>query len=288
MEWNYYNHAMLPNCAPHEIVDTTPLKVKGFWKSCGGGGTPLLARWTTDFDCGYETDWWYVIKDDCYDISTLKSKRRYEITKGRKNFFVQVISPMEYGEQLYEIQVAAFSAYPEKYRPKVDRVSFLKSIRQWEGICFGAFIKDGNGNATKFMCGYSYLKIEGNCIHFSVQKTNPQYERDGVNAALVDGILQYFNEDLTAGKYICDGARSINHETAFQEYLEKYFGFRKAYCKLNILYRPRIRWLIPFLYVCRKAIKKFDNIGVAHLINSVLNMEEIRRKCKKTTKAICI
>ena len=45
-----------------------------------GGGVPLLARWTEDFDCGYETEWWYVIKDTPLDLSKLKKKRRYDIT----------------------------------------------------------------------------------------------------------------------------------------------------------------------------------------------------------------
>lgn len=45
-------------------------------------GKPYLARWTSSFDCGHETNWWYVIKDTPFDINELKKKRRYEIRKG--------------------------------------------------------------------------------------------------------------------------------------------------------------------------------------------------------------
>ena len=95
---------------------------------------------------------------------------------------------------------------------------------------------------------------------------------------MVEGILRYFDSFLKNGGYICDGARSINHETAFQEYLEKYFGFRKAYCKLHIAYNPKLKWVIRLLYPIRKLLMKFDEIGKAHQLNAVLRMEEIVRK----------
>lgn len=49
-------------------------------------GNPYFARWTDNFDCGYETEWWYCIKDEPFDISKINSKKRYEINKGKKNF----------------------------------------------------------------------------------------------------------------------------------------------------------------------------------------------------------
>lgn len=93
--------------------------------------------------------------------------------------------------------------------------------------------------------------------------------------------MQYFSEDLKNGKYICDGTRNISHETKFQDYLEKYFNFRKAYCKLNIKYRPVIKPIVKLLFVFRKTLKKLDNNSLVHNINGVLKMEEIIREQKK-------
>ena len=66
-KWKYYNHAMIPMAAPHEEIDVEPNKK--FWKD---NKKALFARWTSEFDCGYETNWWYVIKDEPFDITTLK------------------------------------------------------------------------------------------------------------------------------------------------------------------------------------------------------------------------
>ena len=230
--------------------------------------------WTTDWDCGPETNWWYVIKDDAFDIDALKSKRRYEINRGNKHFETRIIDPAEYKEELYEVQIAAFTAYPKKYRPSVDKEKFVNTIGAWEKYdVFGTFFKE-----TNELAGYALLtKPKGNFIGFNVLKLNPDFEKYSGNAALVYGIVNHYGKFLREGGFICDGSRSINHETHFQDYLEKYFGFRKAYCRLHIRYNPRIGWLIGLLFPLRRILTVFDGIGIFHSINSVLKMEEICR-----------
>lgn len=238
------------------------------------GGAPLLARWTTEFDCGYETSWWYVIKDTPFELSTLKAKKRYEINKGIKYFDVKLIDPREYREDLYQVQVAAFSAYPAKYRPTVNRETFMTGIDNWtEFVVFGAFDRDTDQLVGYALCSERNLQF----VDFAVLKTMPDFEKNGLNAALVEKILSYYSAFLSNGGFLCDGSRSINHETNFQDYLEKYFGFRKAYCKLSITYNPRIKWLIKPLFLLRKLLAKLDGIGIVHQINAVLKMEEILR-----------
>lgn len=277
-KWKYYNHAMVSTCAPHEIQDLTELNSGEFWKK--PNAKPLFARWTDNFDCGYETDWWYVIKDEPFSLDLVKAKKRYVINKGNKNFYVKEIAPKDYEEELYGVQVDAFSAYPKKYRPKAIRKEFTGLGELFERDksykMFGAFLTE-----TDELCGYAYTREQGRCIHLPVLKTKPQYEKLEVNAALVFGILDLSSEKLENGSYICDGARSINHETAFQNYLEKYFGFRKAYCNLNIQYKPKIEWIIKLVYPFRKLLKKLDGISIIHMLNGVLKMEEIKRNCRK-------
>ena len=274
-EWRYYNHAIIPNCAPHETPDLTPVSNGDIWKMIKR--FPFFVRYTDEFDCVGPTEWWYIIKDTPFDINTLKAKRRYEINKGMKYFDVKRINPHDYATELYEVQVAAFSAYPEKYRPSVDKDNFISSIGSWDCFAvYGAFFRENDK-----LYGYSILKNYSDFyIAFSEQKTIPEYEGYAVNAALVAGILEDNETFLAKGGYICDGARSINHETNFQDYLEKYFLFRKAYCKLHIKYNPKIEWLIKVLYPLKKVLLKFDNIGIIHQVNSVLKMEEIASKQK--------
>ena len=268
--WKYYNHAMIPNIAPHEDADVSVLADKTFWKK---NKSAFLARWTTEFDLKEETSWWYVIKDTPFDINSLKAKRRYEINKGLKNFTVKQISPRDYKKQIYDVQVAAFSAYPEKYRHKADREKRYSAIDGWNRyITYGAFSKE-NGE----FCGYAFLGLQDNCLHYYVHKTNPHFEKLGINAAIVNQILTDFDTFLRQGGYLCDGTRNISHETSFQDYLEKYFEFRKAYCRLNLKYNPKIKWLVGVLYRFRHILAKFDGFGKIHNINAVLKMEEIIR-----------
>lgn len=268
--WKYYNHAIIPTTAPHEEPNMIPINDGSIWRI---GGTPLLTRWTTEFDCGYETNWWYVIKDTPFDINALKAKRRYEINKGNKNFYVREINPSEWVENIYEVAVAAYATYPKSYRPNVSHEHFVSDIKAWNFYkVYGAFsINDG------LLCGYACLKKHKTYIDFCMMKAVPSHENLGLNAAMVNHILVDHANFLNDGGYICDGARSINHETAFQDYLEKYFGFRKAFCRLHITYNPKYELVIKTLYPIRKILLAGDKIGLIHQINSVLHMEEIAR-----------
>lgn len=271
-EWKYYNHAVIPSVAPHREPDLACIKDKSIWKV--GGGIPFLARWTTNYDCGYETSWWYVVKDTQFDIATLKAKRRYEINKGKKNFEVKRIKPSKYVEELFYVQICAFESWPEKYRPIIHKEDFKKDVSKWnDDIVYGGFDRE-----TNELCGFAYLKEWPIHLEFRVLRVNPKVERDGINAAIVNGILEDNNERLGTEFYICDGERLIRHETAFQDYLEKYFGFRKVYCKLNILYRFPLNIMVKILFPFRNKINSESKIG--SLLCAIFRMEEFRRQCE--------
>lgn len=269
--WRYYNHAAMPDVAPHEKVNMFPLQDGSIWKV--GGGKALLARWISDFDCEYETKWWYIIKDTPFEIMDLKAKRRYEINKGLKNFQVREINPVEFKEDIYTIQVEAYKAYPIKYRPNVNKKILFSAIDEWKYYKFyGAFSKE-----TNKLCGYAWLNKKDRYIYYAFHKVIPLFEKQGINAAIVASILENHRNELNSGDYICDGSRSISHETNFQAYLEKYFGFRKAYCKLHIKYRGVMKVVVGILYPLRKQLLKYDDISIIHQINGIMKMEEIVR-----------
>jgi hypothetical protein len=269
--WKYYKQAVVPTTAPHKKVNIAPLNDGSIWQI--GDGSALLARWTTDWDINKETSWWFVIKDTPFDVSMLKSKRRYEINKGNKNFDVSIINPIEYAEELYEVTVAAYQGWPEKYRPTVNHESFIASINEWNRYkIYGGFYKE-----TGKLCSYEMLTPYEDYIDFNVLRAIPEYEAYSINAAMVDRIVEDYNEFIINGGYILDGSRSISHETAFQDYLEKYFGFRKAYCKLHIKYKPVVGAAVNMLYPFRKLLIKLDNSSEIHKVNGLLKMEEIVR-----------
>ena len=269
--WKYYNHAMIPDCAPHGAVNMEPVKDGTIWKS--GRGIPLFARWTSEFDCGYETSFWYCIKDEVFDIQALKAKRRYEIVKGCRNFTCRRIAAGDYVNQIVDILTEAAKGYPQKYRCEVDSEEMCRKIPNWDRqfAVYGAFDKTGK------LCGFAYLEKYEDYSEFRGIKAYPKCERQAVNAALIACILADFENDLKQGHYICDGSRPIQHETNFQDYLEKYFCFRKAFCKLHIRYRFPIGFAVKILYIFRNEIKKYDSGRVIHHVLGVLKMEEIIR-----------
>ena len=268
--WKYYNNAIIPDGAPHNHVETTEFKNSLFWKT--DYGRAYFARYTTDFDCGHETNWWYVIKDTPFDISLLKSKRRYEINKGKKNFDVRLIKPENYAEELFFITEKAYEQYPSQYRPNLQRDIFVNDIKSWEKHdVFGAFQKE-----TGKLCGYAWLHDYGDYIDFCMLKVDYEYEKLAINAALVASILDFYAEKISEGVYICDGARSSLHETKFQDYLEKYFQFRKAYCNLKMKYRFPINYIVKFLFPFRAFFIKSRN-KLASKIGLVLELESIAR-----------
>ena len=273
-QWRYYNHAVIPATAPHVTADTTDVLNGNVWKKYPKA---LFARWTTDWDCGQETNWWYVICDRPFDISALKASRRYEINKGNKNFDVKRIMPHEYAEQLYRVHIAAVKSYPKKNQVLLTFDEYKQSIKNMESNkqnrFYAAFLK-----GTDDVCGFIIGTFDEHYFELTTQKADPAYEKIQVNAALVDAFLADNADLLAQGIYCNDGARNINHETAFQDYLEKYFCFRKAYCKLHIVYRPGFGLLIKFLFPFRKMLMWLDNIPLFHQVNGVLKMEEIVRK----------
>ena len=144
-------------------------------------------------------------------------------------------------------------------------------MSEWKSaIIYGAFDIDNN------LSGYAYLTDNTSYLEFNMLRVIPKNEKKGINAAIIAKILEDNNEKLEGGWYINDGARSIRHETAFQDYLEKYFGFRKAYCKLHIYYRFPVGIIIKLLYPLRKYFNSESKVG--SIINSLLKMEEICRE----------
>ena len=274
-EWRYYNHAMVPNGYPGNEPDLTPLQNGKIWEK---PGYPLLARWVTDYDCGEPTEWWYCIKDSEYRIDTLNSKKRYRITKGRKNFDVQIIDEDDYIKDLVIVQQSAYQNYPEKYRPSYSLDTIIKQIEGWKNQrhkVFAAFSRDGSN-----LSGYALINEYDQYYYFAQLKALPEREKEEVNAALIDAVLLYYNESISKGKPIVDGQRNILHETSFQDYLCRYFQFRKAFCTLQIQYRPWVGVAVNILYPFRRIILK-KNGKLWHSVSSVLLMEEIKRSFKK-------
>ena len=277
--WKYYNHALLSDVAPHKEKDAEAALASPDWKK----PRTWLIRYTDHYDDPSYTEWWYCIKDDPLDLSALKSKRRNEINKGIRNFEVRLIDAEDHREALYRIYDNVLLSYERFSGRRLTREQYYKSISTWKDryTTYGAFLRESGE-----LAGFAQVREFDDFIDFSGCKADPDYEKFGCNAALVCFLCEHYADRISSGQYILDGERNILHQTHFQDYLEKYFGFRKAYCKINVRYKAWFKLLVKIIYpfrnvfvktaLCRKPF--FEKIG------AILKLEEIVRKQNKSQK----
>lgn len=232
----------------------------------------LMLRYTTDFDCRNPTEWWYCLKDTPDNLDNMKSFRRYEINKGKKRAGVKQIDPNEYIDELYYVYLKAARKYKsygkvqkkEQYCQTIIQLSKMRNIEFW-----AIFINEAK------LCGYAFNYVYKDYVEYSTIKYIPEYLKDGISALLIYTMNQeYFSREGI--RYIFDGERSIRHESQIQEYLEKYFDFRKAYCKLNIEYKPWMKPMVGILFPFRNILRKCNNPQIRDIL-AVLDQEAIAR-----------
>ncbi len=167
---------------------------------------------------------------------------------------------------------ASFSDYPDVYKPRIDlknlAISYAQDNRdKW-------LIFDGETNR---IIGLAICAIIDDTVWLHVVKVNPDFLKNEVNAALVYELCRYYLNEQKM-RYICDGERNIRHITNYQDFLIRVLGFKKAYCKLHVVYHPIVKPIINILYPLRKLISRFGKLN-RHLYNvsCVLRQEEIAR-----------
>jgi len=258
---------MIPATAPHEEVDLSPVISGEIWKE----GNPSLIRWVSDWDCGYDTGWWYVIRESPFDLSELSVSSRRNIRKALRNCRVEKIDPSEWVEDLWRVFNEAIVRY-ENYKVPFDKDGF---VSEWVNNGNKEFWA-GYDNKTDRMIGYAIFDVHTDWVNFRFAKYSAQYLKLRVSDAINTIVLKYYLNE--AGKrYVSDGQRSILHKTNVQTYLIEHFGYRKAYCRLHVRYRKLVEILVKIMYPIRKVLRKFDAIDGIHHLNSLLIMEEIVR-----------
>lgn len=278
MGWLFSNRMILSNYPPHHQISQNEIKDGIRMMKMHNA---LLLRYSSEFDSLKMSEWWYLIKDSRSDFSQLKSEDKYEITKGLKRNYVEVLDIDKNSDSIYNCYVNAFIRYKNSGTPstKVKFLNELKNDSKDRNIEYvGVFSKK-----NKLLVGYSKNYIYKEYVSYSTVKLYPEYMKDGTSAAL----FQYMNErylDNQGKKYVSDGERSIRHETNIQKYLQKYFGFRKAFCQLNIKYNSWIKILIAALYPLKNVLSCINSIFSKKILFdliALLEQERIRRTFHK-------
>ena len=225
--WKYYNHAAIPAVPPHVEPDLTPIKNGSIWHI--GGKKPIMACYTTEWDCEYDTGWWYIIKDTLFNIDELSKNSKKHIKEAFRKVRVEKINPADYVDALYECYHAAYLKYKmadNEASCENFKRSCIKSekggIDYWVG-----FALDSNK-----IIGYMTIVPHDDWAIIQTSMFHPEFLNLRVSDALYATVLEHYLNDVGM-HYVSSGTRSINHVTNTQEYKESHLGYRKCYCKLH-------------------------------------------------------
>jgi hypothetical protein len=265
--WRKYNGALIPLTPPHIEVNTDGIEEKIKRNNA------FFARWTSNFDQKDMSEFWHVICDKPMDLQDYSRNTRSKIRRGLKQCEMKKVEKKEVINKGFDSYVSAFKKYNSHLSPKSE--SEFKSeienlVGNWD---FWAIYKDSQ------MIGYSQNKIIDAYCDYSTIKFHPEYLKFYPSYALFFTMNQYYLNEKEF-KYVNDGARSISHETNIQEFLIEKFRFRKAYCKLNIIYSLKVKLLLSLFYPCRHIIKLLK-FGPFLKLNIFLYQEKIRRSYER-------
>lgn len=273
--WKHYQGALLWNGNPAKETPTEQ-EAREAVKESGA----MFARWTSHWDCGTPTEWWWCIKDTFTPLQNFSAKQRYRINKGLRNCTITLLShntAANHIEGIYQIAQEAFADYPTTYRPVLNKNDFekwLSNVPQNQEIWLC------NENTTGNIIGYAVCEIEDRFVKLQQVKVPTQKLNTEANAAIVYHLQEYYLQKLGLD-YICDGERNIKHQTLYQDYLIRVLNFRYAYCKLNIVYSPKMRLAVNLLYPFMGGVKLLGKFNTFfYNVYCVLRMEKIRRSFK--------
>jgi hypothetical protein len=109
------------------------------------------------------------------------------------------------------------------------------------------------------------------CAGFSSIKFDPAFLKLYSGYALIHTMNQHYLEAM-GFQYVCNGARSISHDTNMHEFLIRNFGFEKVYTTLNLYYRWPLGWMVALAYPFRGPLGR-----AVPSLKKILLLEEFRR-----------
>ncbi len=267
--WKHYHGALLPQTAPHIKIELSKEEEQELLKL----SKAYFLRYVSEWDREEQSQFWYVIKDHEENLEQYKSKIRNQIKKGLKNCIVKKVSKKEIANYGYDVYRSALNSYHTNLTP-LNKETFQNQVLSSGNYDFWAvYTLEG------VLIAYSQNMIESNSINYVTIKINPKYLKLYPSYALFFEMNQYYLNEKDF-LYVNDGARSISHDTNIQDFLIQKFKFRKAYCKLHIVYRWDIGLAVKVLYLFKSFLPNI-NSKFFNKISVLLNQEEIRRSFEK-------
>ena len=230
-----------------------------------------LAVYTSGFLQDATTEWYAVVCDRFSDLEAMPSKYRSEVRRALRNCQVQRVEPAYLAEHAYGVFAAAVATYTHRTYALPSEAEFRQGMIAQRD--FGDVVHHWGVFHGQRLVGFSQnIVYDQDEVNYSSIKLHPDYLKLYSSYALIYCMNQHYLASGTA--YVNDGWRGIQHETHFQDFLIRKFGFRKAYTRLRVRYTPMLavgmRLCFPFRTELRSLHPK---------LNALLRLEEFQRKC---------
>lgn len=267
--WRKHHGTIIPLSLPHIQPEQSFREARKMLSNYHSA----LIRWETDFDINEPTEWWYIIKSGHESFESLPVKVRNMVKRGGAYYNVKNCTKdfiLEHGYDVYLKSQGRYKTFEKCFSEK----QFKKSIDGLpnETEFWGVFDKN-NGNLEAFSENFVH---DDACFYLTMWFVPESMKRFSSYILFHEMNKYYLNEKKLL--YVSDGARTISHQTEIHDYLISKFGFRKAYCKLHIVYTP---WLATSIYILYPFSSFFNktNWPVLKKISILLKQERIHRAC---------
>jgi hypothetical protein len=269
INWIVYKGVLVPDAPPHVNIKVSTEEARYLLKQSGA----YFIRYTDNYDCGYTTEFWYVIKDSKCSMEELSRNTRNQVRKGLENCVVEKVNAEFIANYGYEVYRKSFKRY--KNSAIIERQEEFKrrtlNLKDNPNREFWAVFE----KKTKDLIAYSHTLVQDNMCGYLMIRSDPDYLRLYPNYALLFKMNQYYLNELGLA-YVSDGTRNLAHATNIQDFLIQKFKFRKAYCRLNIIYSKKVELAIRLLFPFRGFIHRINH-PILQEISIALRSEEIRR-----------
>lgn len=254
--WIFYKNGIISKIPPyqHIVVDK-----KALFKHFKGA---FYIRWDSDFDNTDNPNYYHVIKDGGCAIESLPPKTRNQIRRCLKNCEIKQV------DFQFIIDNGGYEVYASEYRryEKNGHASVVKAEKQWaegmeeaarRGQEFWSVIYDDRVIAYS-ICWRKEAHIDLVTWKVDYENYNHLYPSYG----LVYSMCDYYLAQESV-RYVDDGNRSLTEHSRVQDFLIDKFCFRKAYTKLNAIFKW---YLVPPLILLSSFEKYLKNNQIRSLV----------------------
>ena len=230
----------------------------------------LFTRWQVP-TARERSEWWHMVCRD-YRFDALSSNTRSQIRRGRKRHVIRELSADELARLGHACHVAAH----ERYRgaEPMDADAYARWARTWLDSGVGSAVAAFAAADEDELAGYILCVESPLGVFMHTVDVTPTGLKNYASAALIDHVLE--RRVAGEGTPVCNGTRSVLHETNMQDYLLR-LGFRREYSRLRVRYLPGLGLAVRAAYPLRGAVEHLGDGDLKRKLGALFYQESLAR-----------